>query len=98
MADTEVETTMYTIESAEGDSDEIELPVQLVDMLSEEGDTRSTVVGDMALLSFAQQAHAIVHHGHGEADEALEAIEERTLDLFEERFGVSFGEATGHSH
>ena len=93
-----VETATYTIESPDGDSEEIELPTQLVDMLSEEGDTHTEVIADMAVLSFAQQAHAVVHHSEGEAGEDLAAVEEAVLDEFEERFGVSFAEATGHAH
>ena len=93
-----VETATYTIESPDGDSDEIELPSELVDLLSEEGDSPTEVIGDMAVLSFAQQAHAVVHHSEGGADEDLEAVEQAVLDEFEERFGVSFAEATGHAH
>ena len=31
-------------------------------------------------------------------DEELRAIEADALERFEERFGVSYAEATGHSH
>lgn len=93
-----VETATYTIEGPDGERDEIELPTELVDLLSEEDHTRPEVVADMAVLSFAQQAHAVVHHGQGETDENLAAVEEAVLDEFEERFGVSFAEATGHTH
>jgi len=50
------------------------------------------------MLGFAQQIHGAVHHGHGDTSDELEAVEEATLDRFEERFGQSFGEMTGHSH
>lgn len=93
-----VDTATFTIEGPDGESDELELPTELLDLLSEEGDTQTEVIGDMAILSFAQQAHAIVHHSQGEVDENLQQIEEETLAQFEERFGVSFAEATGHSH
>jgi hypothetical protein len=49
-------------------------------------------------MSFADRAHALAHHAEGEADEELEAIEEAMLDRFEERFGMTYAEATGHSH
>ena len=93
-----VDTATFTIEGPDGETDDLELPTELLDLLSEEGDTRTEVIGDMAILSFAQQAHAIVHHSQGETDENLQRVEEETLAQFEERFGVSFAEATGHSH
>ncbi|WP_158056361.1 DUF7545 family protein [Halorussus halophilus] len=94
----EVETTTYTIESPDGDSDELTIPTGLVEMLQEEGETGADVLGDMAMLSLAQQAHAVVHHSHGETDPQIEAYEEKAMDLFEERFGTTFGEMTGHDH
>lgn len=65
----EVETATYSIEGPDGDSDELELPPGLIDLLREEDESRETVVGDMALVSFVQQAHAAVHHTQGEPDE-----------------------------
>ncbi|WP_266077158.1 DUF7545 family protein [Haladaptatus caseinilyticus] len=98
MADADdVETTTYTIEGPDG-SDELELPPGLIDLLREEDESRETVVGDMALVSFVQQAHAAVHHTQGEPDEEVVAIEEKARDLFEERLGITFEQATGHSH
>jgi hypothetical protein len=95
MAD-DVETVTISIE-ANGDSDEVTLPTGLVDVLAEQGQSPAEVVGDITLLSFASRAHHLVHHGEGD-DPELAAIEEETMDLFEERFGVTFGEATGHQH
>ncbi|WP_435153760.1 DUF7545 family protein [Haladaptatus sp. DFWS20] len=94
----DVETATYTIEGPDGDSDELELPPGLIDLLREEDETRETVVGDMALVSFVQQAHAAVHHTQGEPNEEVVAIEEKARDLFEERLGITFEQATGHSH
>ncbi|WP_049970632.1 DUF7545 family protein [Haladaptatus cibarius] len=94
----EVETATYSIEGPDGDSDELELPPGLIDLLREEDEARETVVGDMALVSFVQQAHAAVHHTQGEPDEEVVAIEERARELFEERLGITFEQATGHSH
>ncbi|UWG48297.1 Uncharacterized protein HSRCO_2022 [Halanaeroarchaeum sp. HSR-CO] len=83
----------------DGESDEIELPADLVDLFREEADeTDAEIVGDMVVMAFAERAHAIVHHGHGDDDEELEAIESDAMDVFEERFGMTYGEATGHSH
>ncbi|USZ68217.1 hypothetical protein NGM10_00390 [Halorussus salilacus] len=95
----DVETKTYTIESPDGDAEELTVPVGIVEMLREdETETDTSVLGDLAMLSLAQQAHALVHHGHGEPDPRVEADEQKTMELFEERFGTTFGEMTGHSH
>jgi hypothetical protein len=91
------ETTTVSIE-VDGESDEFTIPVTLTEALSEDDETSAEVVGNLALLGLAQQAHGIVHHSHGDVGEELEAAEEATLDEFEERFGQSFQEMTGHSH
>lgn len=94
----DVETVTFTVDGPDG-SDEFELPAGLVDLLAEEDDeSQAQVVADIALMGFANRAHQFAHHGQEEASDELEAIESETLDLFEERFGVSYGEATGHSH
>lgn len=80
------------------ESDELTVPVAILELLSEDGDTVPGVVGDLAMLGIAQQAHGIVHHSHGDVSEELEAAEELTMELFEERFGQSYAEITGHSH
>jgi hypothetical protein len=99
MADTEVETTTYTIESPDGGAEELTVPKGVVDALREdEGESDTAVLGDLAMLSLAQQAHALVHHGHEDPNDRILAAEEKTMDLFEERFGQTFGEMTGHSH
>ncbi|MHB9286165.1 hypothetical protein ACKVMT_03895 [Halobacteriales archaeon Cl-PHB] len=91
------DTVTVTLEAGD-DSDELEVPTALLDMLGEGGDSTPQIVGDIAMLGLAQQAHGVVHHGHGETSPELEAAEEKTMDLFEERFGQSYGEVTGHSH
>lgn len=96
MAD-QVPTTTFSIESETGAVDEVTIPSGLVDLLAEGEQSPSETVGDITLLSFASRAHHLVHHGDG-ADEDLKAQEERILELFEERFGVSYAEATGHHH
>ena len=99
MTDTDdVETTTYTIEGPDGDTDEITVPTGVVDMLREEDETQTDVLGDLAMLSLAQQAHAVVHHAQGDTDPEVEAYEAKAMELFEERFGTTFGEMTGHSH
>lgn len=93
----DVQTTTFSISSENGDADEITLPSGLVDLVAEGDQTDAETVGDVMLLSFASRAHHIVHHGE-DADAELEAQEQAVMDLFEERFGVTFGEATGHQH
>lgn len=91
------ETTTVTIEVGEH-SDELTVPVALTDALSQGNETPAEVVSSLALFGLTQQAHGVVHHSHGEADEELEAAEEFILEEFETRFGQSYGEMTGHSH
>ena len=94
---TQSETVDITIEGPDGE-DEVTLPAQLLDLLSEEGESAAEVVGDIAILSCTQRIHTIVHHREDEASDELSTIEDATMDLFEERFGVTFAEATGHDH
>ncbi len=95
--DESVSTTTFSIESESGDSDDVTIPTGLVDLLAEGEQSPAETVGDITLLSFASRAHHLVHHGE-DADEELTAQEERIMDLFEERFGVTYAEATGHHH
>ncbi len=92
------ETETYTIEGPDGDSDTVDLPAGLVDVLAEQGEDPTAVVGDVVLQAFVQQAHAIVHHSEGEVPTDLQEMNDTAEELFEERFGVSLAEATGHSH
>lgn len=92
-----VETLTVTIETEE-DSDELEIPAGALDLLNEGGEGPSTVLGDLALLGVAQQIHGIIHHSQGDVGSDIEDIEEETMELFEERFGASYGELTGHQH
>jgi hypothetical protein len=84
--------------STDDADDEIEVPTALLDVLGEEGDAAPQIVGDVAMLGLAQQAHGIVHHGQGEVSSDLEAAEAAVMDLFEERFGQTYAEVTGHGH
>jgi hypothetical protein len=94
----EVDTETYTVEAPDGSTGDVTLPAGLVDVFSEPDDTPAEVFGDVALMAFVQRAHAVVHHSEGDPGEELQAIEAAALDLFEDRFGVTFAEATGHSH
>jgi L-lactate utilization protein LutB len=93
-----VGTETYTVEAPNGESDEVELPEGLVDMLAEEGENPSHVVTDVIVQAFAQQAHVIAHHTEGETPDDVAEIEEKAAEIFEERFGQSLEAAMGHSH
>jgi hypothetical protein len=95
---TDIETTTVRIESEDGDTDELTLPRELLTMVDEGGQTDAEIVADIAMLSFASRVHHLVAHSEGEPDEEMQHIEAETMDQFEERFGMTFGEATGHSH
>ncbi|MFB6184211.1 MAG: hypothetical protein ABEI96_06610 [Haloarculaceae archaeon] len=83
---------------ADGETDELTLPAGLVDLFAEGDESTPETVGDIAMLGFAQQIHGAIHHSQGEPSEEISALEAATMDLFEQRFGRSFGEMTGHDH
>ena len=91
------EDVTVTIE-VEGDEDEVEIPAGLLDRLAEPEESRADVVGSIALMAFTGRAHALVHHAEDGSSEEVEDIEAVLLDRFEERFGMTYAEATGHSH
>ncbi|MFP8951877.1 hypothetical protein ACLI4Z_02725 [Natrialbaceae archaeon A-arb3/5] len=93
----DIDTVTVSIDVDDDTADEVTVPAGLLDLVAEGDQTSAETIGDVVLLSFASRAHHLVHHGEG-ADDDLEAQEERVMDLFEERFGVTFGEATGHQH
>ena len=92
------DTVTLTLE-ADDDVDELTVPRTLVDMLRESDDeTAPEVVGDIAMMGFAQRIHGAVHHAEGEPSEEIADLDDLTMDLFEDRFGTTFGELTGHDH
>ena len=93
-----VGTETYTVEGPDGDSDTVDLPEGLVDMMTEQGEQPTQVISDVILQAFAQQAHAIAHHSQGDTPADVEEINEKAEELFEERFGQSLQDAMGHSH
>lgn len=100
MTDQETTDVTFEIDGPDDDDDAatLTLPAALVDALAEPDETRAETVAAVSLQTFVSQAHHVVQHGDGEVPAELAAAEERALELFEERFGISFGEATGHQH
>jgi hypothetical protein len=91
------ETVTIEIET-DSESDELSVPAGLLDLIRDGDQSDPAVVGDVALLSFASRTHHLVHHGDDDPSEEILAIEEETMNAFEDRFGMTFEEATGHDH
>ncbi|MFB6137632.1 MAG: hypothetical protein ABEJ42_04745 [Halobacteriaceae archaeon] len=87
----------FTVEGPEGETDTVTVPASLLDALGQ-GESHVETVASEALVTFVTRAHQLVHHAEDDADADLEAAEEALLDRFEERFGVTYAEATGHQH
>jgi hypothetical protein len=92
------DTVTVEIESSDDGTDRIELPTALIEMLSEGEEDAATVVGDIAMFGCAQRIHGAIHHGQGEPSQEVQDVESETMELFEERFGATFEELTGHDH
>ena len=93
------EMRTVTIEADDGSTDSITVPSELLTLLAEtDEETPASVIGDLVMFSCAQRVHAAIHHSHGEPSETITEIEADTMRAFEERFGASFGDLTGHSH
>jgi hypothetical protein len=93
-----VETQTVTIEDGDGETDSVEIPDVLVELMRDGDKSGAGVVADIVLQAFAQQGHARVHHAEGGVSEEMEEANEKLEDLFEERFGISLADAMGHHH
>lgn len=91
------DTVTLQIDGPDG-SDEVTLPSELLELMREGEETDAEIVGDLALFSCAQRIHATVHHAEGGDTAEYKRIEETTMELFEDRFGASYAELTGHHH
>lgn len=93
-----VESQTYTIEGPDGETDSVDVPETLVELMQEGDKSGADVVADIVLQAFAQQGHAQVHHAQGEVSDEMEEANEQLEASFEERFGVSLADAMGHQH
>jgi hypothetical protein len=91
------DTVTISLSSDAGDN-EVNLPVDLVEMLAEGEESPAEVVGDLAMMGCAQRVHATIHHSQGEAPPEIVEMEGQMEELFEARFGQTYGEMTGHDH
>jgi hypothetical protein len=91
------ETVTLRIEG-DDEAEEVTLPSEMLDLMRENEETDPEIVGDLALFSCAQRIHATVHHAEGGDTDQYRDIEETTMELFEDRFGATYGELTGHDH
>lgn len=82
----------------DGEAETIELPSQVLAVLAEEGESPADALVDLLVASCTQQLHGLVYHVEDDPDPELEAAEAAMREQFEARFGMSFGEATGHAH
>ncbi|WP_424018586.1 DUF7545 family protein [Halorientalis pallida] len=94
----EQDTATLTIQTEDGTSDELEVPTGLLNMLREGDESDPQIVGDIAMIGMAQRIHGAIHHAQGDPGPEVEAAEDVTMDLFEERFGQTFADMTGHDH
>jgi len=94
MADTET----FTIEGAEGETDSVELPPVMLELMRDGDESDAQIIADIVLQAFAQQAHARVHHAEGGVSNEVQTANDELEELFEERFGLSLSEAMGHQH
>ena len=79
-------------------AESLELPTAVLSVLAEEDETPAEALGDLLIASCTQQLHGLVYHVGDEPDAELEAAESAMRDRFEDRFGISFAEASGHAH
>lgn len=91
------ETT--TVEITVGDDhEELSLPAGALETFGAADQSPADVVGDLLVVSCTQRLHGIVAHGREDPGEELRELEADMRDHFEERFGATFAEVTGHSH
>ena len=93
------ETYTLTIESdSEHEDETVEVPQAAIDTLAQDDDSPTIMAGDLVMLGLAQQLHANVFHAEQAASDTIKQANDDLGDLFEDRFGMTFAEMTGHDH
>lgn len=92
-----MDTSHVTIR-VDDSEDSVELPEELFSLFTEEDQTPASAATDLMVLDYTHRLHAQVHHTEDEPDERIVELEADLRDRFEDRFGASFGELTGHQH
>lgn len=92
------ETRTVTITDDAGTEERIELPAELVDLIVPPELEMAEGIGDLIVFSCAQRIHAVRHHSEEEHEADLDDVETAIMDQFEDRFGATFGDVTGHQH
>lgn len=90
-------STTVTI-STDDSEDTLELPAGIVDVFAGEDQSGAEAIGDLILVDMTHRLHGLVAHGEGTPEPELVDLEAAVQEQFEERFGASFAELTGHSH
>lgn len=92
-----METTDVRI-AVEGSEETIALPADVLTFFGGGEQPAAETVGDLLIVDCTHRLHGYVHHGDEAADPSIEEAERAMRELFEERFGSSFAEVTGHAH
>lgn len=97
MADKRVTLTIRTDDDNE---ETVSVSGGLLDLLAQGSESPADVAGDLVVMSLANRAHHMAHHGQGgtEGDVDIDDVESTMMEVFEDRFGQTFAEATGHDH
>jgi len=92
------DTETLTVEGPDGEREAVELPAGMADVFADPGESAALVAADFLVHAFAQQGHALAHHSGDDVPDDVVALNDRMEELFEERFGFSMADATGHEH
>lgn len=93
-----METSTTVSISIDGTEDTLELPEGIIDVFASDDQSSAEAVGDLVLVDMTHRLHGLVAHSGGSPEPELVELEAALQEQFEERFGASFAELTGHSH
>lgn len=92
------ETLTLTIGTDDGDEETVEVSAEMIDLLKEGDQSPAAVAGDLLVMDLSNRIHHMSHHGQGPEGADMDGMEETMMAIFEDRFGQTFAEATGHDH